>query len=215
MKTIFVLLCSIFASVASAQDQEAKVEWRVLGPAFAWHGSTHGAPITSSGVQGTCETQGQDFIVTDDQGHWTRLPAVQHCDYHSVVKHGWTNINPALGFERTTRYDDHSNKLFAGIVRDSYGQPSAMVGAARVWPLYESRVRIEAGVTGVLWYRTIGQYADTGRFDRKLVPLVLPVLSINDTVSKLGLNVSFVPAVTYKNHEYSVNTLMVQSTYQF
>lgn len=218
-KLLSVIVLAIFSNAAIA-SVESTVEWRVLGPAFAWHANADGAPVVSSritGYQWMCAI-GHDLYqgITPEQAA-AISPASFECRGTpiKVQQKGWTNVNPAIGLERrTTRYGDYAAKEFVGIVKDSYGRPSAMIGAARMWLLFEGRIRIEAGVTGLLWYRTIGQWSD-GSFDRKLVPLLLPVLSVDDKASGLGLNFSFVPGIRYHGTEYSVPTLMLQTTYRF
>gem|GEM_PF-4982049 len=137
--------------------------------------------------------------------------AVAVCRFNEVRRaRRWHGNNPALGLELTRRYEDHSAKFFAGVVRDSYGENSAMAGVAGLWPLLKGgRLRVDAGIAGMLWYRTVD---DT--YARRLVPLALPVLAVSDRETGIGFNASITPATKYRGVQYSVATLMLQMTFQ-
>lgn len=147
----------------------------------------------------------------------------------------WHGMNPAFGLSRTVRSPDNtSDTVFAGFARDSYGSPSLMAGLTHQWNITEvGTLRADAGVTAGLWWRTEIRFDNTaaawsnGTSDwtyeqhlvRRVVPVVLPMLSVTEATTGLGFNLAYAPRVTIGGREVNTTaawmlqtTLVVQST---
>lgn len=151
MKHLLVFFITVFGlATAHATDGVDGVEWRLLGPAFSYHSSLNGAPIINT--QATAEVTGCKSA--------DGVPNVFYCDGPRVfLERGWSSSNPALGIERSAPSSPGSlnrDKLFATVVRDSYGASSLMVGAGRQWPVVSvGDFSLSAGISGGLWNRTV------------------------------------------------------------
>lgn len=128
---------------------------------------------------------------------------------YNVPIRRWNQNNFELGFEEEKKYSDHIEKMFFGAAIDSYYKPSIFIGFARQKNYFDGgRVNIDAGLTIFLWYRTVPD-AD-GILRKILVPGMLPILSITDKKSGVGVNLMFVPAIRFREVQLTVNTLMCQ-----
>ena len=224
-KAALLALVILVSAPALANAEPPTSEWRLLGPAFSVHDSLAGAPWAGPRVPEFCDIGGGagGRQCTTSERAVSIAPGLPRsncaatpgggarCSFYTRGSYqAWHGQNPALGLEYTRRYTDHADRYFVDLVRDSYGTPSAMVGAARMWPLTNGRIRVEAGVAGMLWYRTLDESMDRG-----LVPVVLPVLSISDRESGLGANFALAPMIRFRGRQYSVVTLTLQTTYRF
>jgi hypothetical protein len=81
---------------------------------------------------------------------------------------------------------------------------------AWLWPLHEGALRVDAGVAGGLWYRT---EHDGG--PHRVVPAVMPALTITHTASGLGVNLGLAPRFTIAGRGNAVDALMLQTTLAF
>lgn len=235
LKFLCLLVLMVAAGTVAHATEDRGVEWRLLGPAFARHANNSGpdVPITAAtrGVLTDCKIVGDLYP----------------CTQRVVHSRAWSNTNPAIGLERsapsfegsTTRY-----RVFATLVRDSYGKMGLMAGAGRAWPVASlGTLSLEAGIAGGLWYRTVSDgVASTGEkvkfcyendkyygsscllstsdaevtvLKRRIVPFILPMLTLTERTSGLGLNIGLAPKI--KIGRYSsvpTTTLMMQITYK-
>ena len=169
-------------------------------------------------------------IAPDDSWSEAQYGAASNC--HLVAEHRvpfWHQMNPAFGLERTVRRDDTSDAMFVGFARDSYGSPTLMAGITHAWRVFEAgTLRADAGVTGGLWWRTEMRYVDTTkafvdgtsnwyyeqRLVRRLEPVALPALSIVESHSGLGLNVTYAPKLRLGHYCLNeTSTWMFQTTF--
>lgn len=139
--------------------------------------------------------------------------ALVNCDGERSRRARWHQANPALGLEYTWRRSGYADRAFATVVRDSYGQMSLMAGGARLWPLAApGTVLIEAGVAAGLWWRSDLKTETTT--DMRVVPFVLPSLSVTERSTGLGLNLALMPRSRILGRQVTSTTVaMVQLTY--
>lgn len=233
--TLALTLTAIAASSAtSARAEEPVEEWDVLGPAFAHHFSSTGQVVKPKTSTQQCGTPPDDSLgntVTSDvpipgmvaaPGSQPGGPYIYYrmqayiCQTVTVpAEHeGWQGSNPAIGLEYVRRYSDHSTVFLANFVRDSYGTPSFMLAAGRLWPLGTlGTVRFDGGVVAGIWRRGVLNQAGDGLV-RRVVPYALPSLAISDSYTGLGLDVAFAPKMSFNG--YTANrtpTLMLQTKY--
>lgn len=159
--------------------------------------------------------------------HWERWTNVytplvgdpwptQVCTFStSTTTKRWSEINPAFGLSYGRRTADHLDEIFATAVRDSYDQPSLMVGAGRLWSLGKLfTVQFDAGIVAGLWQRSVLDETQT-QLLRRTVPFILPALSVTEDVTGLGLNLAFAPKLSIDGKTVvPTHTLMLQSTWR-
>lgn len=146
-------------------------------------------------------------------GSYTQGAAMVECDGQRSRRARWRQANPAIGLEYTWRHSGYADRSFATIVRDSYGQMSLMAGGARLWPLAApGTVLIEGGVAAGLWWRSDLKTETTT--DMRVVPFVLPSLSLTERTTGLGLNLALMPRSRILGRQVTSTTVaMLQLTY--
>lgn len=232
-RTVMALAAIAAISVTSANAEEPAEEWNVLGFAFAHHFSSQGQVVKPASSTQQCGTpdDGLGATVTSDAPIpglvsapgsksgglyiYYRMQAYICQTVTVPAEHrGWQGSNPAIGIEYTRRYTDYSDIFLANFVRDSYGTPSFMLAAGRLWPLGTLRtVRFDGGVVAGIWHRSVLNQAGDGLV-RRVVPYALPSLAISDSYTGLGLDVAFAPKMS--SNGYTANrtpTLMLQTKY--
>ncbi|MFG6488296.1 hypothetical protein ACG04R_16535 [Roseateles sp. BYS78W] len=203
-----------------------------MGPAFAHHFSSDGEVVKPASSTRQCGTV--DDGVGNTFNSPTPIPGAINAPgskpgayiYYRLStysckdvvvpaeRRGWEGNNPALGLRYTRRLDDHSNTFLFSWVRDSYGTSSVMLAAGRMWPVLDvDSVKVDAGVVGGLWYRSVLNRSEDGLV-RRVVPFALPSMAITETHTGLGVDLGFAPRLAMNG--YTVNrtpTLMVQLNY--
>lgn len=139
--------------------------------------------------------------------------AMVECDGQRTRRARWHQANPAIGLEYTWRRAGYADRAFATIVRDSYGQMSLMAGGARLWPLAApGTVLIEGGLAAGLWWRSDLKTETTT--DMRVVPFVLPSLSVTERSTGLGVNLALMPRARILGRQVTSTTVaMLQLTY--
>jgi hypothetical protein len=191
--------------------------------AVSHHTSTAGAPVT--GV-----TYTPSPLVAIDGGDCTNLlnpkrypagsagsipTAAQRASWVSDCQqgvphysHGWDENNYGLGLEYDRRDSGSVGRYFGGWIRDSFGNPSFYLGSAYQWTwLNSGRIRVDAGFITMLWRRTI----ENSNGDEKMHVVLagLPMLSVEDKKTGIGINFSFIPKIAFAG-ERTVNTFTAQ-----
>jgi hypothetical protein len=102
-----------------------------------------------------------------------------------------------------------NSALSAGAMKDSYGTLGFYAGAARLYRLTDSRIRARMGIGAFVAYRAMDWDAD-----REFIPLLMPILSFEDSRTGLGINITASPSVRY-NHQRVASFVFFQGTYRF
>ena len=212
-------------------NDDPRVQWRLVGSGYSRHSNqTDGRiEVPAYGVQQCTEEAGGTRC--------TRRVVAARRGYESHNL-GFGIQRLTASADAPSRMDI----VFASALRDSYDQPGLMIGWGRTWPIADwGGFSLDAGVAAGLWYRTtIKGEAPAGRvtycppgsqpnaascpasanelyletvLQRKIVPFVLPLASINERRTRLGLNLSFLPRYRM-DQRTSPATLMVQLTYR-
>lgn len=229
---------TLFGCGGAARADDDATAWRLQLPALSHHLSTKSAPLRGGTPSDDGENPPQFFYI--GYPYTPGQSANQYCDdyasqaagpasagsvraaclaqlrhpYVAGGKRRWNETNLGLGVEYNLRNPGTGvlRKYYAGTVVDSYFKTGAYAGTSYQWTLhYGPRLRVEAGASAMLWWRTVAEGDDQLR--RRVVPLVLPVLSVEDRKTGIGANVSFVPRIQMHGQEYSVNTLILQFTW--
>lgn len=198
-----IMLSSALVMSGAANAAPYSQEWRLMGPAFSHHLSDEGRLIKSAEAERQCRVV-------------SVVPVTYECrDVYTKVEHKrWVENNPALGMRYTRRSETSADSLLVNFVRDSYGTPSLMLAAARTWPLIGlGSVSIEAGLVGGLWWRSVLNRSETD-LQRRVVPFVLPTITVTENTSGIGLDVAFAPRVSMGGHQVNrTPTFIYQLTY--
>jgi hypothetical protein len=244
-----VLTMSLSATSIAADATEE--EWRVMGPAFSYHGDKDQAKSYREATQYNCRSgtwipAGQTAADGEKLGIPSRVCGDDWTAYSKLKEEGkldwscgnyvkwseggvytcrftessdvrrWHQNNPALGLMYTRRYDDHSVSFFGTVVRDSYGTPSLMAGAAYMWPLASiGSLNVDGGFASGLWYRSVIN-TDTNDLHRTVIPFIFPGLSMTEATTGLGLELGLMPKLDmhFGNRQFATPmTLMAQLTY--
>jgi len=121
--------------------------------------------------------------------------------------------NYGLGLEYTRRTTDSVGRYFGGVVKDSYSNPSIYLGSAFQWTVSDrSRFRTDAGFITMFWLRSIAD--SNGMARRKLILAALPVVSVEDKQSGIGVNMTWIPKISWKGEQRTVNTVTIQVSYK-
>ena len=203
---IFLFLVAIFVS-NNANAQENQVEWRVLGPSFSHHSNSKRAPIVAKGEVKFGVDSNDNFYLSDV------VPPVRE----------WSQSNPSIGVEKSWQSDAEStsrDRIFASAIRDSNGKMGVMAGVGRSWQIMQTgSVKVEVGLAGGAWYRTIikdpANNWQLSQFKYRLVPFILPVLSINEQTTGIGVNISVAPKFIGKSFSIPTTTVMIQTSFLF
>lgn len=230
---LFMCICFLVAVDGRAAEVAEVTTWRILGPAASWHKEEEGAEVVAPArVQTSC-------VPVAIEG--SELRGLQCRDVVIAEKTQWSQFNPAIGVERVTRApgENASTRIFGQVVRDSYARWGAMAGAGRTWTIFTSAgLSLEAGLIGGVWYRATaitsseqrqariyeadGSIADAGevytikktRLERRLVPFVLPLLSVEHTQSGVALNFSVLPRARVNGRlVVPTTTILIQTSF--
>lgn len=131
---------------------------------------------------------------------------------HRSAHPDWNSSTVGLGIQY-----DMSNKvasrwttiLSAGFMRDSYSMDGLYAGTARMYRINDSRIQAKIGGSAFLAYRALEWDQN-----RRLTLLIMPVLSLEDSRSGLGLNITASPSVCY-NQRKIASFVFFQGTYRF
>jgi hypothetical protein len=196
-----------FISLGAAGASAQVVEWRLIGPSASWHAD---------------QKTGRVITPAHNDANGDVIP----------TERGWSQSNPSLGVERAEVYTDHTDKIFASVVRDSFSRRSFMLGAAQTYPIFRAGTfSVEAGAAAGVWERSFsnGEVVTGYVFDRqqqatavtrtvlvrKVVPFLLPVLAATESKTGLGVNVAFMPLLKVNGKLLvPTNTVMAQITYK-
>ena len=208
---ISLLVCLMSTALGAAADEKTS-SWKLLGPAFSHHlrANPDDMPISAPArgvydcVQNSTGTTCYGRVI-DAQRSWSQNNPAFGLEYS------------VLSGEDLSRRD----LVFATVVRDSFGKVGLMTGAGRAWSVSRiGSLNLEVGLTGGLWYRTVSEgdfvtgpiqfchknhpvFSDgcqTGsavfyetKLQRRWVPFLLPVISITEQKTGLGLNIGIAP----------------------
>lgn len=124
----------------------------------------------------------------------------------------WNNANYGLGvqYEPWQILESRWSTVFtAGVMKDSFGMQGAYAGATQMFRLNDRRIQAKLGGGLFLLYRSFD-------WDKKQEPALMlaPILSVEDTRSGVGINITGSPSVNYGSKRI-VSFIFVQGTFRF
>lgn len=140
-----------------------------------------------------------------------QLPGVSH-HFGSPRMPGksWTQRHDGLGLQLSEYRDGRVRRFTAGFMRDSFGKQGLYAGAAFGWRVLENSFNVDVGAAPMLLYRTIK--FDTR--DRKLIPIVLPMISFEHRHSGIGGNLTVLPGGNFGKELRFPGLIYLQFTYR-
>lgn len=203
--------CAAAAPASATDAPDPNIQWRLLGPAWSHHFGSSGARISvERSPQVLC------VAVPNTDPTNTSAPVLQCTTTQriSAVTPRWQSNNPAFGGKRIRHFDDHDEAMIASYITDSYGSESFLAAYAASWVLAEKfGVTLSAGAGAGLWWRTVLSNGDPTNIHRKFVPFVLPMISVADRNTGLGVELAFAPKVRLAGYSSATPTLMIQLSY--
>jgi len=122
----------------------------------------------------------------------------------------WNQVHDGLGLEWGHVHNTQIRRYTVGFMRDSFGKQGVYGGAAFGLRLYDRDFSLDASVAPMLLYRTT-------RFDtdsRKLIPVLLPMISIVHQNSGIGANLTVLPAGNFGKDLRFPGLIYLQLTYR-
>jgi hypothetical protein len=96
-----------------------------------------------------------------------------------------------------------------GFMKDSYDVYGYYAGGAQFYRLIDRRVKVKTGIGALAVYR-----AFAWNREKDFALLVMPVFSIEDSRSGLGVNITGSPSIRYGNRKI-VSFVFIQGVYRF
>jgi hypothetical protein len=139
------------------------------------------------------------------------LPGVSH-HFGKPEEAGrqYNELHDGLGLQRTQVKPSYVTRYTAGFMRDSFDKQGGYAGASIGLRLMDGNVTVDAGGAAMLLYRTTG----FAKSDRKLIPVVLPMLSVEHKSSGIGGNVTVLPAGNFGKDLRFPGLIFLQFTYR-
>lgn len=122
----------------------------------------------------------------------------------------WNQVHDGLGLEWGRVNGNRIRRYTAGFMRDSFGKQGLYGGAAYGLRLHDQDFSVDASVAAMLLYRTT-------RFDtdsRKLIPVLLPMLSVVHKSTGIGANLTILPAGNFGKDLKFPGLIYLQFTYR-
>lgn len=127
----------------------------------------------------------------------------------------WTDFHDGLGVQRTTRNEDWVVRYTGGFMRDSFHNQGLYAGGAIGYRLMRGDVEVDISAAPMVLYRTTRFDDATGNAPLKLIPVVMPILSIEHRASGIGANVTVLPGGNFGKDLQFPGLVFVQLTYRF
>ncbi len=140
-----------------------------------------------------------------------QLPGVSH-HFGSPSKAGksWSEFHDGLGLQYSQVNDGWVRRYTAGFMRDSFGKQGGYVGAAFGLRLFDSSYSVDVAAAPMLLYRTVR--FDTS--DRVLIPIVMPILSIEHKATGIGGNITVLPGGNFGKNLRFPGLIYLQFSYR-
>lgn len=144
-----------------------------------------------------------------------QLPGVSH-HFSSPQQAGrhWTDFHDGLGVQRTTRNDNLVVRYTAGFMRDSFNNQGLYAGGAIGLRLMRGDVEVDLSAAPMLLYRTTRFDDAAGQAPLKLIPVVMPLLSLEHRASGIGANLTILPGGNFGKDLQFPGLVFIQFTYR-
>ena len=133
---------------------------------------------------------GSAFSAPVSESWQLHLPGVSyHFDAPEQAGKSWNQLHDGLGLQHTRVRGNRVRRLTAGFMRDSFDKQGLYVGGAYGLRLLDGDYQFDVSAAPMLLYRAV-------EFDarhRKLIPIILPMLSVEHRRSGVGANITVLP----------------------
>lgn len=140
-----------------------------------------------------------------------QLPGISHhFSAPKVAGRSWNEFHDGIGVQFSNFADGRVRRAIVGFMRDSYGKQGAYAGVAYGVRLHDAAVSIDLAAAPMLLLRTVN-FDSTAR---KLIPIVLPTLSFEHKASRIGGNLTVLPAGNFGKDLRFPGLMYLQFTYR-
>jgi hypothetical protein len=126
----------------------------------------------------------------------------------------WADYHDGLGLQRTTRNEDTVVRYTGGFVRDSFNNQGLYAGGAIGWRLLRGDCDVDLSAAPMLFYRTTRFDDARGKAPYKLIPVIMPILSVEHSASGIGTNVTVLPGGNFGKDLHFPGLFFFQITYR-
>jgi hypothetical protein len=156
-----------------------------------------------------------DAAARDDT--WAlQLPGVsRHFGAPQQPGEAWNELHDGLGLQRTQRHASHVVRLTGGFMRDSFNHQGLYAGGALGYRLLEGEYEVDLAAAPMLLYRSTRFDDARGPAPRKLIPIVLPMLTVEHRASGIGANLTILPAGNFGKELRFPGLIYLQFTVRF
>jgi hypothetical protein len=140
-----------------------------------------------------------------------QLPGISHhFGKPELAGRSYNELHDGLGLQKTEVRPSYVRRMTAGFMRDSFNKQGLYAGASGSWRAFDGAFTVDAGAAAMLLYRTTGFTRD----DRKLIPIVLPMLAVEHKASGIGGNLTVLPAGNFGKDLRFPGLIYLQFTYR-
>lgn len=154
------------------------------------------------------------FAAAADESIELQLPGVSHhFGAPKVAGRSWNEFHDGFGVQFTEvrgMRADRVRRATAGFMRDSFGKQGLYAGVSYGLRLHDEGVSIDAAAAPMLLLRTVN-FDSTAR---KLIPIVLPTVSVHHKASGIGGNLTVLPAGNFGKDLKFPGLIYLQFTYR-
>ena len=126
----------------------------------------------------------------------------------------WADYHDGLGVQRTTRNEDTVFRYTAGFVRDSFNNQGLYAGGAIGLRTRRGDIDVDLSLAPMLLYRTTRFDDARGKAPYKLIPIVMPILSMEHHATGIGANVTVLPGGNFGKDLHFPGLFFIQFTYR-
>jgi len=154
-------------------------------------------------------------VIAAEQSWEVQLPGVSyHFSPPQQPGHHWTDFHDGLGVQNTTRNENTTIRYTAGFMRDSFNNQGLYAGGSIGLRLLEGNVEIDLSAAPMLLYRTTRFDDARGPAPYKLIPIIMPLLSIEHRASGFGGNLTILPGGNFGKDLQFPGLIFIQFTYR-
>jgi hypothetical protein len=144
-----------------------------------------------------------------------QLPGISH-HFSAPLQQGksWNEFHDGLGLQRTEVRPHFVWRAAAGFMRDSFGNQGLYAGASIGYRLHDGALAVDAAAAPMLLYRSTRFDDARGDAPMRLIPIVMPMLTVEHKASGIGVNITALPGGRFGKELHFPGLVYMQITYR-